>query len=87
MSIEKVLFFILSAITYICVEYLWISKILITELDFIVENIEDKSVLCEAEHLKSYASLDPKYLISLFKFINELEKTYGTDLPNILKDY
>ena len=86
MSIEKILFFTLVVITYICVEYLWISKILITELDFIVENIEDKNILCEVEHLKSCASLGPRYLLGLFKFINDLEKTYGIDLSNMMKD-
>lgn len=86
MSIGKILFFILVAIAYICVEYLWISKILITELDFIVKNTKDKNILYEAEHFKSCVSLYPKYLIGLFKFINNLEKTYGTDLSNILKD-
>lgn len=86
MSIEKILFFILVAIVYICVEYLWVSKILITELDFIVKNTKDKNILYEAEHFKSCMSLYPKYLIGLFKFINNLEKTYGTDLSNILKD-
>ena len=85
MSIEKILFFIFAIIAYICAEYLWISKILITELDFIIKNIEDKNILYEAEHFKSYVSLGPKYLLSLFKFINDLEKTYGTDLSNILK--
>ena len=87
MNIEKILIFILSVIAYICIEYLWISKILITELDFIVKNIEDKNVLYEAEHFKSHISLGPKYLLGLFKFINGLEKTYGTGLYNILKDY
>ena len=86
MNIEKILIFILSVIAYICIEYLWISKILITELDFIVKNTKDKSILYEAEHFKSCVSLYPKYLIGLFKFINNLEKTYGTDLSNILKD-
>ena len=86
MSIEKILFFIFVAIAYICVEYLWISKILITELDSIIESVKDKSVLYKANHFKSCVSLDPKYLIGLFKFINELEKTYGTELFNTLKD-
>ena len=86
MNTEKILFFILAVIAYICAEYLWISKILITELDFIIKNIEDKNILYEAEHFKSCVSLGPKYLMSLFKFINGLEKTYGTDLSNILKD-
>ena len=86
MSTEKILFFILAVIVYICVEYLWVSKILITELDFIVKNTKDKSILYEAEHFKSCVSLGPKYLLGLFKFINGLEKTYGTDLSNILKD-
>ena len=86
MSIEKILFFILAVIAYICAEYLWISKILITELDSIIESVKDKSVLYKANHFKSCVSLDPKYLIGLFKFIDELEKTYGIDLSNILKD-
>ena len=87
MSIEKILFFILTVIAYICVEYLWISKILITELDFIIKNIEDKSILYKAECFQSCVSLGPKYLLDLFKFINGLEKTYGTDLSNIRKDH
>lgn len=87
MNIEKILFFILMVIAYICVEYLWISKILIAELDSIIKNIKDKNVLYEAECFKSCVSLGPKYLLGLLKFINGLEKTYGTDLSNILKDY
>ena len=86
MNTEKILFFVFAVIAYICVEYLWISKILITELDFIITNIEDKNILYEAECFKSCVSLGPKYLLGLFKFINGLEKTYGTDLSNILKD-
>lgn len=86
MNIEKALFMIFIFIVYICGEYLWISKILITELDFIIKNIEDKSILYEAEHFKSCVSLNPKYLLGLFRFINDLEKTYGNDLSNILKD-
>ena len=83
---EKILLFIFAVIAYICAEYLWISKILITELDFIIKNIEDKNILYEAEHFKSCVSLGPKYLLGLFKFINGLEETYGTDLSSIMKD-
>ena len=86
MSIGKILFFILAVIAYIFIEYLWVSKILITELDFIVKNTKDKNILYEAEYFKSCVSLYPKYLIDLFRFINNLEKTYGIDLSNILKD-
>ena len=86
MSIEKALFIIFIFLVYICGEYLWIFKILTTELDFIIENNRDTNILNEAEHFKSCVSLGPKYLLSLFKFINDLEKTYGTELFNTLKD-
>ena len=80
MSIEKFIVFIILFISYICLEYLWISKILITELDFIIENNENTSILNKAKEIKSNLTFSPKCLFKLFLFIDNLEKIPGIKL-------
>ena len=80
MNTEKIILFIIMFITYVFLEYIWISKILITELDFIIENNENTSIFNEAKKIKSNLTLIPKCLFKLFLFIDNLEKIPGIKL-------
>ena len=80
MSIEKIIFIIFLVILYIGGEYLWISKILMIELDFIIENNKESNVINSAKYFKSKSNFSLKYLFDLYKFIIDLEKIPGIKL-------
>ena len=60
-------YLMLAVIIYICGEYLWISKILFSELNSIITYIEDISINDKAKSFKANLSFHPKYLF--FDFI------------------
>ena len=70
-------YLILAIIIYICGEYLWISKILFSELNSIITYIEDISINDKAKSFKANLSLHPKYLFRLHRFIEHVEKAYN----------
>lgn len=72
-------YLVLIIILYICVEYLWISKILFSELNSIINYIEDISINDKAKSFKANLSFHPKYLFRLHRFIEHVEKTYDID--------
>ena len=69
----------LAVIIYICGEYLWISKILFSELNSIINYIEDTSINDKAKSFKANLSFHPKYLFRLHRFIEHVEKAYDID--------
>ena len=70
-------YLMLAVIIYICGEYLWISKILFSELNSIINNIEDISINDKAKSFKANLSLHPKYLFKLYIFIEHVEKAFN----------
>lgn len=72
-------YLVLIIILYICGEYLWISKILFSELNSIINCIEDISINDKAKSFKANLSFHPKYLFSLYRFIEQVEKAYNID--------
>lgn len=72
-------YLVLIIILYICGEYLWISKILFSELNSIINCIEDTSINDKAKGFKANPSFHPKYLFSLYRFIEHVEKVYNID--------
>ena len=72
-------YLVLIIILYICGEYLWISKILFSELNSIINCIEDISINDKAKSFKANLSFHPKYLFSLYRFIEHVERTYNID--------
>ena len=72
-------YLVLIIILYICGEYLWISKILFSELNSIINCIEDTSINDKAKSFKANPSFHPKYLFSLYRFIEQVEKAYNID--------
>ena len=72
-------YLMLAVIIYICGEYLWISKILFSELNSIITYIEDTSINDKAKSFKANLSFHPKYLFRLHRFIEHVEKTYNID--------
>lgn len=72
-------YLMLAVIIYICGEYLWISKILFSELNSIINYIEDTSINDKAKSFKANLSFHPKYLFRLHRFIEHVEKTYNID--------
>ena len=72
-------YLMLAVIIYICGEYLWISKILFSELNSIINYIEDISINDKAKSIKANLSFHPKYLFRLHRFIEHVEKAYDID--------
>lgn len=72
-------YLMLAVIIYICGEYLWISKILFSELNSIINYIEDISINDKAKSFKANLSFNPKYLFRLHRFIEHVEKAYDID--------
>lgn len=72
-------YLMLAVIIYICGEYLWISKILFSELNSIITYIEDTSINDKAKSFKANLSFHPKYLFRLHRFIEHVEKAYDID--------
>lgn len=83
---EKLFYIIGAIIIYLCGEYLWISKILFSELDSIIKNIEDEDVLHKAKVFKSNPSINPKSLYNLHRFIESVEKTYNISTLNLKEE-
>ena len=73
---EKLLCAMIIISVFIVGEYLWISKILLLEIDYLIERIKDTKVLNVLETLKNSFNLHPKYLYYLFKTLNEIEKSF-----------
>ena len=59
--------------------YAGLSKILLTEVDRLIRETENKSSLkyLEMVDLKEKESLSPKYLINVFKTVSKWEKIDG----------
>lgn len=75
----KAVYSVLAVILYICGEYLWISKILFSELNFIINNTENTCIKDEAKRFKANPNFHPKYLFRLHRFIEQVEKAYNID--------
>ena len=73
---EKLLYVMVIISAFIVGDYLWISKILFLEIDYLTEKIKDIKVLNVLKTLKNSFNLNPKYLYYLFKTLNEIEKSF-----------
>ena len=59
--------------------YAWLSKILLTEVDRLIRETENKNSLkyLEMVDLKEKESLSPKHLINVFKTVSKWERIDG----------